>query len=107
MRILFERNIATKYTDALGAESWTTVAYCDDHFPATTPDSRIAAFAERDDWVIMTLDDDFFQFRPGFGILLLDQGSAPDVSDVVAAVELIGSTYADHSNIAESVPGNW
>lgn len=106
MRILFERNIANKYTDALAAEQWTTVTNCDDHLKSNALDKDIAEFARRNDWVVMTIDDDFFKF-PNIGIMLLHQTENPNVGDVVDAVESIANAYSDHSKIKEPVPGRW
>lgn len=107
MRILFERNIANKYVDALAAESWTTVELADDHFAPTADDEEIAEFAAKNEWVVFTTDDDFFGVNPQCGVIWMDQQAGPIPGEVVAAVEKIRGFYTDHSSIRESVPGPW
>lgn len=107
MRILFERNIATKYISAFESEPWVDVEHCDDHLSATAKDEEIAKFASEKDFVVFTIDTDFFGVDADCGVLYFDQYSGVSPREVVEAVRKISERYADHSNIQESITGKW
>lgn len=107
MRILCDQNVPAKYVDALESTDDFTVATVEDVLQHDATDSEIAAYAEKNQWVVFTNDDDFFVAGGEHGLLLYDQLEDPNPGDVVQAVQRIGQVYADPSNIVESVPGEW
>lgn len=60
--------------------------------------------------VVFARDDDFFRLiRKEYdcGLLFLHKRRAESPADVAEAVAKIRSAYSDHSEIEESVPGQW
>lgn len=70
-------------------------------------DAEIAAYAEENQWVVFTNDDDFFVAGGDHGLLLYDQMEDPRPGDIVQAVQRIEQVYADPNGIVESIPGEW
>lgn len=107
MRILVDQNSAQKYIEAFEQADGITVATVADVLEHDTSDADIAAYAETNDWVVFTTDDDFFVAGGDHGLLLYDQIDDPTPGDVVAAVRQIEQAYENPSEITESVPGGW
>ena len=104
MRILVDQNSAQKYIEAFEQTDGITVATVDDVLKHDMSDADIAAYAETNDWVVFTTDDDFFVAGGDHGLLLYDQIEDPSPGDVVSAVQKIEQVYADSSEIIESIP---
>lgn len=77
MRILVDQNSARKYIDAFEQADGITVATVDDVLDHDTSDADIAAYAETNDWVVFTTDDDFFVAGGDHGLLRYDQIEDP------------------------------
>lgn len=109
MRILCEQHVPPKYVEALDSASWTTVSSTQERLHPETDDETIAEYAAANGWVMLTRDRDFFELATavGVGILYLDMRRDPPPGILVEAIEAIGVAYADHSEIIESVPGDW
>jgi predicted nuclease of predicted toxin-antitoxin system len=109
MRVLCERHVPPKYVEAVQSSRWADVITPRNRFHPEVDDETIARYAEANGWVVLTRDRDFFQLsgRFGFGVLYLDMRRNPGPGTLVAAVEAIAEAYSDHSEIVESVPGDW
>ncbi|QIO25129.1 DUF5615 family PIN-like protein [Haloarcula sp. JP-L23] len=107
MRILCDQNAPAKYVAALQRVDGITATTVDEVLRHDATDVEIARFAEDNGWVVFTNDDDFFVAGGDHGLLLYDQVEDPASGDVVAAVEAISRAYQSHSEIVESVPGDW
>ena len=109
MRILFDQNVEPKYIEALEREHWTTTDHCGNHFPDDAPDADIADFAEANDWVVFTRDDDFFRIasQRDCGLLFFHKQHNPQPATIAAKVEKISNAYSNHDNIREGLPGTW
>jgi hypothetical protein len=107
MKVLREHNVGWKYLNALAAIDGVTVERCTDDLPADAPGTDIAEFAQRESYVILTRDEDFFALDPDCGILFLAPNRAPQPSGVRRAVERIIEAYADDGDVREPVPGRW
>ena len=107
MRILCDQNVPEKYVTAFRDADGVTVATVEDRLEHDAADAEIAAYAERNQWVIFTNDDDFFVAGGDHGLLLFDQLEDPQPADVVRAAQQIAEVYPDPADIIESVPGDW
>ena len=107
MRILVDQNSAQKYITAFEQAEGITVATVDDVLKHDAADADIATYAETNEWVVFTNDDDFFVAGGDHGLLLYDQIEDPSPGKVVAAVRKIEQVYADSSEITERVPDGW
>jgi predicted nuclease of predicted toxin-antitoxin system len=109
MRLLCEGHIPTRYRQALASEDWTTVRETTEFLAPDAADVRIARFAARSDWVVLTRDLDFFRLVEdhGCGVVYLAMTRTPTPAALVAALRSIDAAYDDHSRVAESVPGGW
>jgi predicted nuclease of predicted toxin-antitoxin system len=109
MRILYERHLPPKYVGALESRDWATLEATADCFPPGADDSTIAEYAEENDCVVLTRDRDFFELAEDYdiGILYLDMFRIPKPGALTEAIATIDDSYSDHSDIAESVPGDW
>ena len=107
MKILCDQNVAHKYIAALENADNVTVTTVAAELSADASDEEIATFVERHDWTLLTSDDDFFDHAGSFGLLVYSQIADPPPGDLVAAVNAIEAAYERHSDIIETVPGNW
>lgn len=107
MRVLCDQNVPAKYVSALRDADGVTVTTVEDALEHDATDAEIAAYAERDGWVIFTNDDDFFVAGGDHGLLLYDQLENPSPGDIVRAVQQIEQVYTDSADITETVPGEW
>lgn len=109
MRVLCERHVPPKYVDALDSALWATVSTTEETFHPEADDDTIAEYAAANGWVVLTRGRDFFELATavGVGVLYLDMRRDPSPGLLVEAIEAIGVAYADHSEIVESVPGDW
>lgn len=107
MRVLCDQNVATKYVEAFRRAGGITVTTVDEVLDHDASDTEIAAYAERNGWVVFTNDDDFFVAGGDHGLLLYDQLEDPSPGDVVSAVQQISRAYENPAQITESVPGAW
>ena len=107
MRILCDQNVPAKYVTVLRRTDGITTTTVDEILRHDATDVEIARFAEDNNWVVFTNDDDFFVAGGEHGLLLYDQVENPVPGDVVAAVKAISRAYESDSEIVESVPGAW
>jgi len=107
MRILCDQNVPRKYFEGLERTDGITVTTVRDALEHDATDTEIAAYAEQNQWVVFTNDDDFFVAGGDHGLLLYDQIEDPRPGDIVQAVQQIDRVYTDPSNIVESIPGDW
>lgn len=107
MRILCDQNVPSKYVEAFQLAEGITVTTVEAELQHDATDTEIATYAERNDWVVFTNDDDFFVAGGEYGLLLYDQIEDPSPGAVIEAVQQIGRAYTDPANIVESVPGDW
>lgn len=107
MRILCDQNVARKYVEALERTDDVTVNTVEEVLEHDARDTEIAAYAERNDWVVFTNDDDFFVAGGEHGLLLYDQLDDPSPGNVVTAIRRISTAYSDSKQITENVPGGW
>lgn len=107
MRVLCDQNVPRKYLDALADADGitaTTVAAVLRHDAA---DTEIAAYAETNDWVVFTNDDDFYLDSGNHGLLFYSQLEDPTPGVVVEAIRRIGAAYESDDEIVETVPDGW
>lgn len=107
MRILCDQNVPGKYVAAFRDADGITVATVEDKLEHDATDAEIATYAERNQWVVFTNDDDFFVAGGDHGLLLFDQLEDPQPRKVARAVQQIADVYVDPAEIIESVPGDW
>jgi len=107
MRILCDQNVPAKYVDAFQSTDSLIVTTVKDALQHDATDTEIAAYAEQNQWVVFTNDDDFFIAGGDHGLLLYDQLEDPRPGDIVQAVQRIEQTYTDPNDIVESIPGKW
>jgi len=107
MRILCDQNVSAKYIEAFQRADFVTVTTVADALKHDVKDKDISAYAEREEWVVFTNDDDFFVAGGDHGLLLYDQIEDPDPGEILAAVQQIKQVYADLSDIVEKLPGEW
>ena len=109
MRVLFDRSVEPRFIHALESTPWATVTRSVDHFPPDAPDEDIMDWAETNNWVVFTRDDDFFRLaRQGnCGLLFLHKRRDPNPGTIADAVAKINDAYTDHKNIEEGLPGKW
>jgi hypothetical protein len=109
MRILFDRNVEPRFVHAIESTPWATVTRSEDHFPPDAPDEDITDWAEANDWVIFTRDNDFFRLArdSDCGLLFLHKRRDPNPGTIADAVARIDAAYTDHEDIEEGLPGNW
>lgn len=107
MRILCDHNVAAKYIEAFERAEGITVATVADELSPEVTDEAIVRFASRDDWVVFTTDDDFFEHADVCGVLVYSQISDPSPGDVLDAVAAIEVAYDSPSDIITTVPGGW
>lgn len=107
MRILCDQNVAAKYVHALEQAENITVTTVADELAPDAPDEEIVRYAESEDCVVFTTDDDFFEHAGVCGVLIYSQITDPSPGEVLDAVEAIERAYNSHSEITETVPGNW
>lgn len=110
MRILFDRNVEPKYINAIAAIQDVTVEHVDDRLPQTANDREIVDLADREDWVVFTRDDDFFQHArgQGIGLIFFSKRHSTLPGKIATAIELIKDAYqSDYRQIEEGVPGQW
>jgi hypothetical protein len=107
MQILCDQNVPTKYVVAFQRADGITATTVENILEHDATDAAIAAYAERNGWVVFTNDDDFFVAGGDHGLLLYDQLDDPAPGDIVDAVQQIDQVYTDPSDIVESIPGKW
>jgi len=107
MRILCDQNVPNKYIEAFKTSNNITAATVANVLQHDATDTEIVAYAEQNNWVVFTNDDDFFVVGGDHGLLLYDQVEDPLPGDVVTAVQRISEAYRSQTEIIESVPGNW
>ena len=107
MRLLCDQHVARKYIQAFDQADGITVTTVAEELSPDASDTEIAVFAEESGWVVFTNDDDFFEQTASFGLLVYSQIEDPRPSVLVDAVTVIGQAYESHSEILETVPGNW
>lgn len=107
MRLLCDQNVAQRYVDGFADTPEFDVATVSVVLDPRVSDLDIAAYARQHGYVVFTSDDDFFALDCPCGFIYYQQAARPPVGDVLAAVRAIRDAYADHSTIAEVVPGGW
>lgn len=107
MRLLCDQNVDQRYVDAFVAENDFSAVTVRAVLDARASDPDIAAYATANEYVVFTSDDDFFRLDTACGRCYYLQTDAPPVGDVLAALRAIRDVYDDHSEIVESVPGDW
>jgi predicted nuclease of predicted toxin-antitoxin system len=110
MEIFFDRSVEPRYVRAIAQRPWASIETADATFPQTAADTTLAQYAADNQMVVFARDDDFFKLvreRYNCGLLFLHKRNAESPSEVADAVELIRTAYSDHSEIEESVPGQW
>lgn len=110
MQIFFDRSVEPRYVRAIAQRPWASIETADAQFPQTASDTTLAQYAEDNGIVMFALDDDFFKLvRQAYdcGLLFLHKRKAESPADVAEAVARIRAAYSDHSEIEESVPGQW
>ena len=107
MRILCDQMVKESYVRALSADDRHTVARVRDRIAPDATDDAIAAYAARNDWVVLTADDDYLAEDPPHGLLFYDDEHAPSPGAVRDAIRRIDRAYDDPTVIIEWVPGGW
>ncbi len=107
MRLLCDHNVAAKYIRAFEQAEGLEVTTVADELSADAPDDEIATHARRNELVLFTSDDDFFDPTGAFGLLVYSQIEDPRPGEVVRAVATIDRVYESNSEIVETVPGDW
>lgn len=107
MRILCDQHVPTKYVRALQDESWVTVSTVREELSADASDAEIAAFAEEDDWIVFTNDDDFYGLDVSHGLVVYSQLEDPRPGVVVDALEAIDEAFATTTDVRAVVPDGW
>lgn len=107
MRILCDHNVAAKYVEAFEQAAGITVTTVADELSPAATDDAIVRFASRNDWVVFTTDDDFFEHADLCGVLVYSQISDPSPGDVLDAVTALDEVYESPGEIVETLPGNW
>jgi hypothetical protein len=107
MRVLCDQNVPAKYVKVLEPIDGLTVSTVEDVLQHDATDTDIATFAEQNQWVVFTNDDDFFVAGGDHGLLLYDQLEDPRPGDIVQAAQRIDQVYSDPNDIIESIPGEW
>lgn len=107
VRILCDQNVAAKYTNAFEETDWIVVSTVRDELSMDTDDVDISTFAESNELVIFSGDDDFRKFDHDRGFLLYSHVERPQPSDVLEAIRAIADAYTDHRAIDENVPDGW
>jgi len=107
MRLLCDHNVASKYVQAFERTDAVIVSTVAVELSAEATDDEIVRFAERDDWIVFTSDDDFFDRAGACGLLVYNQLADPSPGNVTDAVMAIDSAYESNRDIVETVPGDW
>jgi len=107
MRILCDQMINESYVRALSVDDRHTVARVRDRLAPDATDDAITAHATRNDWVILTADDDYLAEDTPHGLLFYDDEHAPSPGAVRDAIQQINCAYDDHTAVIEWAPGEW
>ena len=107
VRLLCDENVDQRYVETFRKTDWITVTTVRDALAADASDESIGQFAEQQEWIVFTGDDDFLRFDPGCGVVFYQQVARPSPGAVVDALRGIDDAYADHGAVREFVPGGW
>jgi predicted nuclease of predicted toxin-antitoxin system len=107
VRILCDHNVNEKYTATFRRTDWLTVATVRDDLSQDAADPDISEYAEREDWVVFTEDDDYLDIEHNRGLVLYIEQQNPSPGAVVDALATIADAYDDHRTIEEHVPDGW
>lgn len=107
MQILCDHHVPAKYISAFEDAAGITVRPVSDVLSPTATDHEIARYAEQNDWVVFTNDDDFLLTDGDHGLLIYDQIADPPPGNIVDAVNRIDDAYESNEGILEAVPGEW
>ncbi|OYR83669.1 hypothetical protein DJ71_09920 [Halorubrum sp. E3] len=107
MRLLCDQNVARRYVDACIVDADDLGAPVRDALDPRATDPDIAAYARKNEYVVLTADDDFFELSERCGCLYFHQLDQPPVGDVLTAVRRIDKAYTDRTEIVEVIPDGW
>jgi len=107
VRILCDQNVNEMYTESFRQTEWITVATVRNELSQDARDDEIGRYAEANDWIVFTEDDDHLEYDQNRGVILYHQNELPSPAKVVTALETIDTVYTDHREIREFVPGDW
>jgi predicted nuclease of predicted toxin-antitoxin system len=107
MRILCDQMVEERYVSALRDEEQHIVSRVRTELAPNADDDAIADYATRNDWVILTSDDDFFREEINHGLLYFNQVGKPTPRELCEAISKIDRAYDDHAMILESIPSEW
>jgi hypothetical protein len=83
MRVLCDHTVDDKYVAALRGADGLTVTTVREALDPRASDPDIATYAEANDWVILSSDDDFFEISGTYGHVHYQQLDDPAVGDVL------------------------
>ena len=107
MRLLCDHNVAAKYVEAFEQTDDISVTTVADELSPEATDEAIARFAKQCDSVVLTTDDDFFEYADVCGVLIYSQISDPTPGDILDAVVAIDKAYTSPHEITETIPERW
>lgn len=105
MKICSDENIKRSITTLLEQEGYDVVRV-QDELEIGFEDEAIVRFCREANRVLLTNDDDFFEFNDHPGILFLDEQRTPPRT-VVTAVQRIDRHVADTADQVWHVPDGW
>lgn len=107
MRILCDQMVEERYALALERDNRHTVSRVRTELAPDADDDAVADYATRNNWVVLTSDDDFFGEEVTHGLLYYDQLKYPTPQELREAINNIDQAYDNPATIIESVPGGW
>lgn len=107
MRVLCDQNVPQKYFQALDSAEGITVRTVASALQHDATDAEITRYAEANDWVVFTNDEDFYADSGKHGLLFYSQLDDPTPGVVVKAIRRIDAAYASATDIVETVPDGW
>jgi predicted nuclease of predicted toxin-antitoxin system len=105
MKLCCDENIKRSITTLLAQEGYDVVRV-QDKLELGFADEEIITFCRETDRVLLTNDDDFFQFDVHPGIFFLDEQRTPP-RDVVTTIQRLDRHVSDLSNRIWHVPNGW
>ncbi|UWG51838.1 PIN domain [Halalkaliarchaeum sp. AArc-CO] len=105
MKLCCDENVKRSITTLLEQEGYDVVRVQDD-LELGIEDAEIVRFCRADDRVLLTNDDDFFEFDDHPGILFLDEQRTPPRT-VVTALQRIDRHVDDVSGQIWHLPDGW
>ncbi len=105
MKICCDENIKRSITDLLEQEGYDIVRV-QDELELGFVDEAIVRFCHENDRVLLTNDDDFFEFDQHPGVLFLDEQRTPP-RKAVTAIQRIDRQVTEMAGQVWHVPDGW